>query len=114
MTSMIFKTVVRHESQQWSTDGEKITAPENLERIRKVLETTGPILVEHWFFYGSRSPDRIVIGDYDEFIEYLKEKAHAGDAIHVWDLDPLLREDNELAHGKCPAEDGAVPSKGAY
>ncbi len=114
MGLITFKTVLRNESHQWSTDGEKITAPATLEVIKKAIETTGPILVEHWFFYGSRSPHRVVVDDFDQFIDYLKKEAHAGDAIYVWDLHPLLREENELAHGKCPAEDGAVPRKGAY
>ena len=113
-TMITFKTTCRNESHQWSIDGEKITAPEKLEPIKKVLNSSGPVLVEHWFFFGSRSPARVVIEDYDDFIDYLKKEAHAGDAIHVWDLHPLLRDDNELVHGKCPAEDGAVPKGGAY
>jgi hypothetical protein len=114
MATFTFRTVWRNESHEWSSDGEKITDEPKLERIRQVLENTGPILVEHWFYCGSRAPDRMVFDDYDTFTEYLQQHAKAGDAIHVWDLDPLLRNDNELVHGKCPAEDGTVPKGGAY
>ena len=61
MNLLTFKTTIRNESQQWSTEGAKITAPENLALIKKVLEDSGPILLEHWFFYGSRAPDRTVM-----------------------------------------------------
>ncbi|KAF0178135.1 MAG: hypothetical protein FD161_2072 [Limisphaerales bacterium] len=114
MNALTFKTVWRSENDLWTKDGEKITDERKLQTIRQVLDKTGPILVELWFYRGSRSPERKVIDDYDDFIEYLQQNAKAGDAIHVWDLDPLLRNDNVLVHGKCPAEDGTVPQKGAY
>jgi|GEM_PF-1006694 len=114
MAPLTFKTVWRSEDHQWSLDGDKITDDQKLATIRQVLETSGPILVEHWFYCGGCAPDRIVFEDYDNFVEYLRQHAKAGDAIHVWDLHPLLRDDNELVHGKCPAEDGTVPKGGAY
>jgi len=56
----------------------------------------------------------MVFDDYDAFIEYLQQHASAGDAIHIWNLHGLLRDDNELVLGKCPAADGTVPKAGAY
>jgi len=47
-------------------------------------------------------------------LAYLTEHARAGDEISVWSLWPFIRDTPPLAHGKCPAEDGAVPRKGAY
>jgi hypothetical protein len=114
MAALTFKTVWRNDAHAWSSDGEKITDERKLEMIRQVLDKTGPILMEHWFYCGSCAPERMVFDDYDRFIEYLQLHAKAGDAIHVWDLDGLLRADNTLAHGKCPAEDGTVPRGGAY
>jgi hypothetical protein len=114
MSALTFKTVWRNESHNWLSDGEKISDALKLATIKQVLEKTGPILVEHWFYCGGCAPDRHVFEDYDDFIEYLQQYAKAGDAIHVWDLHPLLRDDNKLVHGKCPAEDGTVPKGGAY
>jgi len=114
MPALTFKTVWRNEDHNWSVDGERITDEHKLEVVKQVLDKTGPILLEHWFYCGGRAPDRIVFDDYDAFIEHLQQNAKAGDAIHVWDLHPLLRDDNELFHGKCPAEDGTVPRGGAY
>ena len=114
MSLVTFKTAWRNDGHDWSVDGEKITDPKKLEMIKGVLEKSGPIIVEHWHYCGGRAPDRMIFDDYEEFVAYLKEKAVAGDAIHIWDAHPLLRDDNELVHGKCPAEDGAVPKGGAY
>jgi hypothetical protein len=114
MPSLTFKTTWRNEDHHWSPDGEKITDERKLEVIRQVLDKAGPILMEHWFYCGSRAPDRMVLDDYDAFIEYLQQHANAGDAIHIWNLHGLLRDDNELVHGKCPAADGTVPKAGAY
>lgn len=113
-TTMTFHTRWRNESHRWHPDGEKITSPENLEKIYDVLEHTGSIVIEHWFYCGASAPDRRVFDTYDEFIEYLHEHAHAGDDIHVWSLHDLIHEHNRLVHGKCPAEDGCVPEGGAY
>ncbi len=66
---------VRVEADEWSPDGRKILSPENLEVIRKTLEDEGPIIVEHWHYYGSRSPDRFVFDDLDDFMDYMQGKA---------------------------------------
>jgi hypothetical protein len=114
MIPLTFKTVWRNEDHDWSSEGDKISDPQKLETIKFVMETGGPVLVEHWFYCGSRAPDRLIFDDFADFIEHLRLNAKAGDAIHVWDLHSVLRDDNRLVDGKCPAEDGAVPRRGAY
>jgi endo-alpha-1,4-polygalactosaminidase (GH114 family) len=104
----------RIESDDWTVNGPNIMDPEKLERIRRTLEQIGPIIVEHWFYYGSRAPKRLVFDDYEEFLEYLQTKARAGDTIHVWDYAHVCRDENELTSGKCPDHNGQVPLKGAY
>jgi hypothetical protein len=49
-----FKSGHRVEADEWSLDGEKISSPEKLLAIKKVLETEGPVLVDLFFppFYG--------------------------------------------------------------
>jgi hypothetical protein len=108
------KTRFRSEDDDWTVDGRKITASEVLETVRQCLENEGPIIVEHWYYRGSCAPDRSVFDDYEAFVEYLDAHASAGDAIHVWSFAAVCRNDNELASGKCPDEDGLVPRQGAY
>jgi hypothetical protein len=105
--------VFRVDSDEWSKDGRSILSPEALQLIKSTLERTH-IIVEHWFFYGSRAPDRLIFEDFADFEEYLSKKAQPGDAFHVWDYGALCRDDNVLTHGKYPDSDGAVPRKGAY
>ena len=71
-------------------------------------------VVEHWFYRGSRAPDRLVFDDYDDFLEFLNCRTAADDSIHIWNFATLCRDDNELAYGKCPDENGLVPRRGAY
>jgi hypothetical protein len=75
---------IRYEPDEWTPDGQKILSDENLEIIRKTLEDEGPIIVEHRFYRGSRSPDRFVFEDLDEFVEYVNSKARPGDAFYIW------------------------------
>jgi hypothetical protein len=110
---MHFRIRCRVDSHEWTTQGAKITSPENLETIRQTLEDSS-VIVEHWFYCGSSAPDRLVFDDFDNFIEYLSTKAWAGDIIYIWNFGELCKDDNTLANGKCPAEDGCVPRKGAY
>ncbi len=114
MSLLTFKTLCRAETDHWSVDGEKITSPEKLEAIKKALEKSGPVLLEHRFYRGGCAPHHAVFDDFDDLVDYLKLNAKAGDAIHVWDVWPLMRDENRVAWGKCPAEDGAVPEGGAY
>ena len=111
---MKFKPGCRVEADEWTCEGETITAPEKLLAIREVLINTGPVLVQHKFLRGARSPHEAVFDEYEEFVAYLTENALAGDKINVWSLWPLMRDTRPLAHGKCPDEDGAVPNKAPH
>ena len=46
----------------------EVTDPKKLEVIRSVLEKSGPIIVEHWFYCGSRAPDRMIFDGGNEFV----------------------------------------------
>ena len=111
---MKFKPGYRVEADEWTCDGEKISDSSKLAAIKNVLEKDGPVLVEHRFLRGARAPHTVVFNDYEDFVEYLTAEARAGDNISIWSLWPFMRDTPPLAFGKCPAEDGAVPKKGAY
>jgi len=110
-----FQPSARVDTDEWSTDGKKITDSTSITAIRHLLiNRGGPVLLEHRYLRGGRSPDHFVFHDFDDLIEYLGANARAGDNIYVWNLESFLREAQPLAHGKCPDADGAVPRKGAY
>jgi hypothetical protein len=46
---------------------------------------------------------------FEAFTPYLDAHASAADAIHVWSFAAVCRDDNELASGKRPDENGLVP-----
>jgi hypothetical protein len=98
----------------WSTEGPNILAPACLASVRDVVENVGPIIVEHWFYYGSCAPDRLLFDDYDKFVEYLTTKAKPGDAVYVWSFAQTCRDENTVANGKYPDALGRVPRGGAY
>ena len=102
------------DSDEWTTDGDKITSPENLANIKSVLDDEAPVIVEHWFYRNSSSPQRFVFDDFEDFMRYLHENARAGDLINVWNFENSCTEQNMLARGKCPDDLGRVPQKGAY
>jgi hypothetical protein len=102
------------DEDEWVSKGRKILSAENLERIRRTLEDEGPIIVEHWFYRGSRSPDRLIFDDLDDFIGYVQSHARSGDAFRVWSFASACKDENVIASGKHPDEDGRVPRKGAY
>jgi hypothetical protein len=108
------RTRFRSEDDGWHADGCRITSPETLDRIRSCLEIEGPVILEHRFYRGASAPDRLVFADMDELLEYLEARAFAGDSISVWSLMAVCRDDNMLADGKCPDENGLVPKRGAY
>jgi hypothetical protein len=114
MPTFIFRAGTRAASDDWSQDGEKITAPEKLVAIRAVLEKDGPVLVQHKFLRGGRGPATVAFDDFEDFEAYLIDNARAGDQITVWSLWPFMRDSPPLAHGKCPDADGAIPKGGAY
>ncbi len=104
----------RVEADEWTTEGRKITSDENLEIIRKTLEEEGPVIVEHRFYRGSSSPDRLIFEDFEDLMAYLNTKVWGGDSIWIWSYAAVCGDNNAIAQGKCPDEDGCVPNKGAY
>lgn len=102
------------DAEEWSMEGRNILSDDRLAAIRQVLETVGPVILEHWFYYGGRSPDRLVFEDYDEFLEYLRTNARPGDSLYVWGFSQVCGDDNTLANGKYPDPEGRVPKGGAY
>jgi hypothetical protein len=103
-----------NEADEWTTEAIKITSPENLAKIRSVLESSGPIIVRHWFYRGGSRPDHMAFDEFEDFEEYLKTKASAGDAIDIWDFANMSTSQTRVAFGKCPDDHGRVPKKGAY
>jgi len=103
-----------NEDDGWSTEGHQILAPENLERVQRVLEDQGPVILEHRHYRGATSPDRFVFENYEGFHAYLLTKCLAGDSIYVWNFAEVCKHDKSLAHGKCPDDQGRVPRRGAY
>lgn len=101
-----------YDQTTWSTAGEIILSASNLDAIKKHLETKGNIAVEHWHFYGSRSPTPLGFDDYEEFVQYLNTHVRPGDAIDVYAF-PSERE-SLVASGKYPDQEGRVPEGGAY
>lgn len=77
--------------KEWSIEGHNILSPDCLSAIRVVLENSGPVIVEHWFYYGSCSPNRLVFEDYETMLEYLTTNARPGDAFHVWNFAQVCR-----------------------
>ncbi len=105
--------VDRYEPDGWTLDGEKITSPENLSRVRAAADRGG-IIVRHWFYRGARCPDIRGFSDFDEFEGYLSEHARPGDAFEIWSFADVCDFDRALAKGKLPDADGCVPKRGAY
>jgi hypothetical protein len=103
----------RSPDDHWVISGKNILAPSNLAILREALEN-GPVIVEHRFCRGARSPDRLIFEDFDELQTYLQDKAIPGDAFWIWDYSSVCRDDNPLVWGKRPDSDGCVPENGAY
>lgn len=100
------------ESDDWK-QGPTILSPENLALLQRTLEET-LVIVEHWFYRGSRAPNRLFFDDFGELEEYLRTHAAPGDSFWIWRYDELCRDDNSLVHAKYPDDRGRVPSRGAY
>lgn len=103
----------RIESDDWTTEGDKITTDKNLQAIKHAVGRA-PIIVEHRIYRGATSPHRLIFEDFGDFAEYLSNKACAGDSFYVWNYDEVCQSENVIAQGKCPAHDGCIPRKGAY
>lgn len=102
-----------NEDDEWSTGGRNILAPDILATLKTILEQQ-PVILEHWFYYGSRAPNRVVFDNFDDLQGYLKSNARPGDAFYAWSYSDLCRDDNSIAGGKYPDEKGRTPKRGAY
>ncbi|MHA7627543.1 hypothetical protein [Corallococcus sp. M7] len=102
------------EEDGWSDQGVRITDDAMLERFRKVLEEEGPLIVQHWFYRGSRGSEFMIFTVFDELITYMKEKSKPGDAFTLWSFEATCTQALILADGKIPDERGRVPQRGAY
>ncbi len=98
----------------WTTEAPRITDAETLSRLATILATESPLIVEHKFYRGARSPHWFVADDYDELVEYLRTQTRPGDKFTIWRFDECCRDDNVLTNGKAPDADGKVPIGGAY
>ena len=108
------RTRWRSEADGWTTEGAKITDPQNLSLIEDVLRDGGPIIVEHRLYRGASAPNRFIFQDFGKFERWLHEETFAGDSIWVWSYATVCTDRNALTHGKCPDERGEVPRGGAY
>jgi len=101
------------DGNNWADRGQNFLSPDRLAKIKATCEAQ-PIIVEHWFYYGSRAPDRFVFDDFDDFQEYINANARPGDLVYVWGFSDACRDDNGLADGKVPDAYGRTPERGAY
>jgi len=111
---LTFREWDRYEPDGWSHHGAVITETSELNKVRGALDAYKTLVIKHWHYRGSRSPDLVVVEDIDGFLDYLRENANAGDAIDVYDITGLLSEERRIASGKCPDQSGEVPLRGAY
>lgn len=103
----------RHEPDDWTNDGNKITSEENLKLIQKIIDE-GPIIIEHWYYRGASSPNVFVVDDMDNFIDYVKKQTSSGDILDIWSFTKLCNQKNIIVSGKIPDIDGKIPTGGAY
>lgn len=102
----------RVEADNWAV-GDNVLSADVLRRITSALEA-GPLVVEHRFYRGSRSPERMVVEDIDRLKAYLTSNAVPGDSFWFWSFESVCRDDNALLNSKYPDKDGTTPSGGSY
>lgn len=111
---LTFREWDRYEADGWSSNGAVITETSELNKVRSALAGYKTLVVKHWHYRGASSPSLVVVEDFEEFLDYLRDNANAGDAIDVYDITGLLSEERCVASGKCPDQEGEVPQRGAY
>jgi hypothetical protein len=110
-----FSNIHRAESDDWHSEGPFLTSPETLEKLESLIDQGRTLIAEHWHYRGSRAPDRQVIEHVEDFLDYLKDNAIAGDIVDVFDITAAWQEKGKpVVSGKCPDDRGEVPRKGAY
>ena len=102
-----------NENDGWSVDGANFLSGEQLAILERALERA-PLILEHRFYRGAKSPQRLIFDDCGDLIAYLTANANAGDHFFAWNYSDLCRDDNRIASGKCPDKLGRVPGGGAY
>ena len=85
-----------------------------MRKILGALEEGRLLLVEHRLYRGGCAPERLVFSEYEPLKQYLREKCHAGDSIHVFDITGSVEDGKQFVYGKCPDEKDETPAKGAY
>jgi hypothetical protein len=110
-TEVLTKRMIPVESDDWRVDGAKITS--DLSRLQMALERT-VLILEHWSYRGSKSPERTFWEEFDDLKKYLETEVRPGDLLYFWEFDKTCKKDNVLAAGKYPDEKGRVPVRGAY
>lgn len=101
-----------NQRDEWH-QGPSILDPERLQALRAAIAES-PLILEHWFYRGGRSPERRIFEEFDALEEYIRTAGHPGDAFDAWRFDLLCRADNRLESGKFPDRAGLVPRRGAY
>jgi hypothetical protein len=100
---------------EWIADGLRITDDETLLRMRQILENESPLIIEHRFYRGSRSPHRFICEAFDDLETYLRDRARHGDSFWLWRFEQVCQDQNAVIAGaKMPDLQGRVPKSGAY
>jgi len=96
----------------WSHTGANILSADHLAVIERHLNEVGNIAVEHWHYYGSKSPTPLAFNDYEAFVHYLNTEVQPGDGIDVYAFPS--NAESALVRAKYPDKEGRVPEGGAY
>ena len=99
------------ESDDWSADHANIMS--QLPKMEAAIERT-VLVLEHWFYRGSKAPRRMFWEEFEELRSYLEKEVRPGDLLFFWEFDKVCRKDNLFAQGKFPDDKGRVPARGAY
>lgn len=102
----------RSDLDDWAP-GTHVLNPQRISSLKAVLEST-PVILEHWFYRGSRAPARLIFDDYDDLHGYVATRTTPGDSLWVWRWDSACRDDNSILTGKVPNANGVAPKRGAY
>ena len=101
------------ENDGWVFDGKNIVSEESLHKVGIAIGKS-VIVLEHRFYRGSKAPKRLFFEEYEEFLTYIKEESSPGDAFRIWSFSETCHDQNTVAAGKFPDEQGRTPLKGAY
>jgi hypothetical protein len=82
--------------------------------LHRLLEDVCPVIVEHRFYMGARSPERLVFDDYERLEDYLGSQTRPGDHVLFWRYDECCTDSNITMAGKMPDAEGRTPVGGAY